>query len=286
MDIANAGRNRPALILGGTGKTGRRVAHRLQRLGHAVRVGSRAGSPPFDWQVPSTWTPALRGAGALYLSYFPDVAIPGAVNAIRALVDEAHQAGIERVVFLSGRGEEEAERAEDIVRSCGIPWTIVRAAWFCQNFNEGFLRDAVVAGEVVLPLTSVGEPFVDADDVADVAVAALTDDLHSGQLYEVTGPRLLTFEQAVDEIGIAAGREIRYVPVSAQRHHALMQQQGVPDDITWLIDYLFCTVLDGRNAHVADGVQRALGRPPRDFRQFAQRAAAAGAWTSGIAAQG
>src|SRR5262249_58936910 len=101
------------------------------------------------------------------------------------------------------------------------------------------------------------EPFVDVDDLADVAVAALTDDRHIGQLYELTGPRLLTFAEAVGEIAKATGREVRYVPVSVQEYAAAAAEQGVPSEGIDLLTYLFGEVLDGRNAHLADGVQRA-----------------------------
>jgi uncharacterized protein YbjT (DUF2867 family) len=124
----------------------------------------------------------------------------------------------------------------------------------------------------------VREPFVDADDIADVAVAALTEDRHVGQLYEVTGPRLLTFGEAVGEIAAAAGRELSYVPISPAEFAVGLQAEGVPPDQVELLTYLFTSVLDGRNASVADGVQRALGREPGDFSEFAQRAAVAGAW--------
>ena len=124
------------------------------------------------------------------------------------------------------------------------------------------------------------EPFVDADDIADVAVAALTEDGHIGRLYELTGPRLLTFAEAVDEVAKAAGREIRYVPISIEDYAAAAAEQGVPAEVIELLTYLFGEVLDGRNAHLTDGVQRALGRQPRDFAEYARDAAATGIWNA------
>jgi uncharacterized protein YbjT (DUF2867 family) len=186
-------------------------------------------------------------------------------------------------VLLSGRGEEEAQQAEQVLRDSGADWTIVRASWFSQNFSESYLLEPVLNGEVVLPAGNVGEPFVDADDIADVAVASLTDDRHVGQLYELTGPRLLTFADAVGEIAKAAGRQIRYVQIPTEEFVTAMAEQGVPKDIIWLLNYLFATVLDGRNAHLADGVQRALGRPPRDFSDYARDTAATGVWSDGRA---
>jgi uncharacterized protein YbjT (DUF2867 family) len=272
---------RPVLVLGATGKTGRRVAERLAARGAEVRRGSRAGEPPFDWEDRSTWDRALAGAGAVYLTYYPDLAVPGAVEAVRTFVATAVGRGARRLVLLSGRGEEEAERAEAVVQAAGVEWTVVRSSWFSQNFSENYLLEPVLAGEVVLPAGAVGEPFIDAGDIADVAVAALTEDGHAGQVYEVTGPRLLTFAEAVAEIAAATGREIRYVQTTAEQYASALTEQGVPPEFVWLLNYLFTTVLDGRNASVADGVQRALGREPRDFSEYARETAAAGAWGAG-----
>ncbi|MDQ3695438.1 MAG: NAD(P)H-binding protein [Chloroflexota bacterium] len=268
----------PTLVLGGTGKTGRRVAERLRARGLPVRVGSRSSQPPFDWEDQTTWAPALQDVEAVYLTYYPDLAVPGAVDAVRSFTALAVANGVRRLVLLSGRGEDEAERAEQVVQHAGLDWTIVRSSWFAQNFSENYLLDAVLGGEVALPAGDVGEPFVDADDIADVAVAALTEDGHTGQLYEVTGPRLLTMADAVAEIAAATGREIRFIPVSPEAYVAAMTEQGVPADFVWLVNYLFTTVLDGRNASLTDGVRRALGRAPRDFADYARDTAATGVW--------
>lgn len=268
----------PILVIGGTGKTGRRVAQKLAARGLPVRIGSRAAEPPFDWEDRSTWAPVLKDVAAVYLTYYPDVSVPGAVDAVRAFVALAEQSGARKLVFLSGRGEEESQQAERVVQASSLAWTIVRASWFAQNFSENYLLDAVLGGEVVLPAGEVGEPFIDADDIAEVAALALAEEGHAGELYEVTGPRLLTFAEAVAEIAAAAGRELRYVPVSPEAYVAALEEQGVPADYVWLLNYLFTTVLDGRNASLADGVQRALGRPPRDFADYARETAASGLW--------
>jgi uncharacterized protein YbjT (DUF2867 family) len=268
------------LVLGGTGKTGRRVAERLARRGVKTRIGSRSGEPPFDWEDRSTWAPALDGVTSAYVSYYPDLAIPGAVEKVGAFAELAVANGVPRLVLLAGRGEEEAEHAEDAVRASGAELTVLRSTWFAQNFSEDYMLDSVLAGEVALPAGDTPEPFVDADDIADVAVAALTEDEHVGELYELTGPRALTFAEAVAEIGRAAGREVRYVPVSLDDFAATAAEQGVPPEVVELLGYLFGEVLDGRNAHVADGVERALGRRPRDFSEYARDTAATGVWTA------
>jgi uncharacterized protein YbjT (DUF2867 family) len=267
-----------SLVLGGTGKTGRRIAERLASRDIPTRVGSRAADPSFDWGDQGTWDAVLEGVTAAYVSYAPDVAIPGATDAVRAFVEKAVGHGVQRLVLLSGRGEEEAQRCERIIQNAGVEWTVVRASWFNQNFSEGEFLDMVLAGAITLPTGDVPEPFVDADDIADVAVAALTEDGHAGQIYEVTGPRLLTFEEAAAEIARASGREIEYVRIPSEAFAAGIAESGAPDDIVWLLDYLFCTVLDGRNAHVCDGVRCALGRAPTDFAEYARRVADSGVW--------
>jgi uncharacterized protein YbjT (DUF2867 family) len=266
------------LVVGGTGKTGRRVVDRLRAQGRSVRVGSRSGAPPFDWEDRATWAPAVAGATGAYVSYFPDLAVPGAAEAVAEVARLAADAGVQRLVLLSGRGEEEAQRAERLVRDAFPAATVVRCSWFAQNFTESYLLEPVLAGEVALPAGDVPEPFVDVDDIADVATAALTQDGHAGEIYELTGPRSLTFAQALEEIAGTTGRAIAFVEVPMEAYAAAARAEAVPSDVVDLLVYLFGEVLDGRNVTVADGVQRALGRPPRDFADFAREAATTGVW--------
>jgi uncharacterized protein YbjT (DUF2867 family) len=277
-------RGSPTLVVGSTGKTGRRVAERLRARGLPVRSGSRSAEPPFDWDDQSTWAPALEGARAAYITYYPDLALPGAPEATGAFAELAVELGVRRLVLLSGRGEEEAQRSERALRATGADWTIVRCSWFSQNFSESFFAEPLAAREQAQPAGKVPEPFVDADDIADVAVAALTADGHAGELYELTGPRALTFTEAADEIGRAAGRPLRFTEVPMDGYVAAMTEAGVPDDVVSLTRYLFGEVLDGRNVATADGVRRALGREATDFGDFARRAAAAGAWAEPVTA--
>jgi len=273
--------NDSILVIGSTGKTGQRVVDQLEARGIAVRHGSRTADIPFDWDNPQTWAPALADVDKVYITYYPDLAVPGSVDAIHELSDLAKEAGVRRLVLLSGRNEVEAQRAEDVVRACGLDWTIVRCAFFSQNFNEGAWLEEVLAGSVSLPVRDVQEPFVDADDIADVVVAALTDDRHVGQLYELTGPRLLSFGDAVAEVAAAAGRDIDFVSVSIDDYVAMLKEYGLPDDFIWLLNHLFTEVL-GSKAQLGDGVQRALGRQPRDFTDYAREAAATGVWMPSV----
>jgi uncharacterized protein YbjT (DUF2867 family) len=268
----------PVLIIGANGKTGARVNHRLAARGIRTRAASRSSEIPFDWTRPETWAAALDGASKAYVTYQPGLAVAGAADAIAGLSRIAYDKGLEQIVLLSGRGETGAQQAEAELQASGVPWTIVRASWFAQNFSEGYLLDGVLAGEVALPAGAVREPFIDVDDIADVAVAALTDERHLGKVYEVTGPRSLTFAGAVVEIAAAAGRPIRYRKISRQDFAAGLRQAEVPDDIVALLGELFTVVLDGRNEQVAHGVEEALGRPARDFDDYARAAAATGVW--------
>ena len=268
----------PVLVLGGTGKTGRRIVSRLKRRGIETRIGSRSASPAFDWQDPDGWDATLKGAYSVYISYTPDLAVPAAKEAILELVHRAKAHGVKHLVLLSGRGEPDAQACERIVQESGIDWTIVRASWFNQNFSEGEFLQLVLSGNITLPVGHVREPFIDADDIADVAVAALTETGHAGEVYEVTGPRLMTFEDVARDIANASGRPVKFVRIPSEDFLQGLRQAGAPDDQIWLLDYLFTNVLDGRNAHLTDGVQRALGRPSKDFSEFAREMAATGLW--------
>lgn len=271
------------LILGGTGKTGRRLAARLTARGVPVRIGSRAGQPPFDWNDRGTWAQVLNDVESVYLAYAPDAGFPGAAETIQSFADLAVESGVHRLVLLSGRGEAGAARSEQAVRNSGAGWTIVRSSFFAQNFSEDFLADAVLGGVIAFPAGDVAEPFIDAEDIADVAAAALTQDGHTGQVYEVTGPRLLTFADAAAEIAAAVGRDVTYLPVTPHQFESGMTEDGVPAESAALLTSLFTEVLDGRGAYLSDGVERALGRPPGDFADYARDVAATGVWTGGNA---
>ncbi len=270
------------LVLGGTGKTGRRVAQRLTDKGYNVRIGSRSASPAFDWNNQKGWDACLKDVTAVYITYTPDLAMPGATDAIQAFVDLAKQRGVKKLVLLSGRGEEEAQACERIIANSGLEWTVVRASWFNQNFSEGAFIDMVLNGAITLPAGNQVEPFVDVDDIADVAVAALTEDHHNGEIYEVTGPRLMTIADVAADLSKATGREISYIDVPHDGFVKEVENSGAPKDVVWMLDYLFSTVLDGRNAHLTDGVQRALGRYPKDFADYARDVAASGVWKTAV----
>lgn len=275
----SSGGSAPVLVLGANGKTGRRVRQRLEAAGVPVRAGSRRGSPPFDWDDAATWGPVLAGARSAYVTFQPDVAIPGALDTVTAFFAAARDHGVKRLVLLSGRGEEEAVAAEEALKASGADWTVLSAAWFFQNFSEDFYLDPIRAGHVALPVAAAApEPFIDAEDIADVAFAALTETGHSGRKYELTGPRAMTFAEAFAEIAAATGRPLRLETVAPEDYAEGLRADGLPTPMVDLLVYLFTHLLDGRNSRPADGVRQALGRAPRDFTDYVARTAASGVW--------
>ncbi|MFF4032954.1 NmrA family NAD(P)-binding protein [Streptomyces sviceus] len=271
-------RNTTVVVTGASGRTGSRVARSAQAAGLTVRAASRAQG--FDWQDRSTWARVLRGADAAYLVYPSDIGAPGAAEAVGAVAREAVGAGVRRLVLLSSRGQDRARDAEEALRASGADWTVVRAAWFAQNFSEGPLVEELrLSGELVFPAGEVREPFVDVRDIGDVVVAALVSgDRYVGDTITVSGPRLLTFGEAVAEIAKATGRELTYRAVSAREYGERLAGFGVPEGEVSALVEAFEQLLDGRNAYLSDGVREVLGREPRDFTDFAREAAAAGTW--------
>ena len=271
--------NEPILVVGATGKTGSRVAARLTAKDVSVRRGARRSETPFDWEDQSTWAPILTGVSKAYVTYFPDLAFPGAIEKLEAFAKVALNTDLQHIVLLSGRGEHFASMGEEVIRNSGLGFTIVRPAWFAQNFSEGYLRDPILDGVLPMPGGNIAEPIIDIDDIADVVVAALTEDGHLGERDEVTGPRLMTFAEMAEVLTETLGRPIQHLPITFEDFHANVAASGdtfVADVFTAIAS----ETLDGRNAHTADGVERALGRKPRDFAEFAQTAMTAGAWPS------
>ncbi|MGK5532589.1 NAD(P)H-binding protein [Streptomyces sp. URMC 129] len=272
------------LVLGATGKTGRRVVRRLRGAGRRARAASRSGETRFDWGDRATWPAALAGARAVYL-VAPDDPAP-----VGDFVQEAVAAGVTRFVALSGRGLDRAVEefgfghgmaaAERAVRASGVEWTVIRPNNFDQNFDEDLWHAPLRAGRLALPIGDVPEPFVDVEDVAEVAAALLTEDgtRHAGQVYDLSGPRGLTFRAATETIARAAGRAIAYAELTPEEYRAELLAQGVPAEAADALNALFAAHRAGVTVGPADGVRRVLGREPAAFEAYAARAAAAGAW--------
>ena len=271
------------LVIGGTGKTGRKVVEGLKQQNQNVRIGSRNATPSFEWSDPASWPKALEGMDKVYIVYYPDLAVPGAYEAIKGLTEAARKAGVKKAVLLSGKGEKEAERCEQLVANSGLDYTLVRASWFNQNFSESFLLEPVLAGHVALPMPQAKIPFVDTGDIAEVVVKVLLDDAHNGKTYEITGPKALTFEEVVKEIATGTGKNIAYQAVSLEAYNSMMQAAGVPSDYIWLFDYLFREVLSKEeNQVVSTDVEKVLGRKATGFREYVQRTVRTGIWNQTI----
>lgn len=267
------------LVLGSNGKTGRRVAERLEQIDTIeVRLGSRNEKIPFDWEKPETWEAVLQDINTIYITFQPDLAIPSAADSIQNFTNLATKLGVQKMVLLSGRGEKEAQICEEIVKKNAKNWTIVRASWFNQNFSESIFLDPILAGIVALPRAEALEPFTDADDIADVVTAALLDEKHNHQTYELTGPELLTFEKVVSIIANATGRNITFQGLSLEQYIQMLREYQVPEDHIWLINYLFEQVLDGRNSSITSDIEKVLGRKAKNFATYAKETAKTGIW--------
>lgn len=265
-------------VVGSTGKTGRRVHQELVWKGHDVRGLARSTKVPFDWERPQGWEAALTDVNRAYVTFAPDLAVPEAVDAITQFARTAHACGVQRVVLLSGRGEPEAQRAEQALRSIIPDTTVISSSFLMQNFSEGAWLDDVRRGAVPLPATEVREPFVDAGDIAAVAVKALLDDDEDREVIEITGPQLMTFAEAVDVIAWHCSHEVQYIGLPLDDYLIEAKGVGVPEPIVDLLAYLFGEVMDGRNESVVDTVERELGRPATPFLTFAESTSRSGVW--------
>lgn len=268
------------LVIGGTGKTGRRVVEQLKNKGIEPRIGSRNSSPSFDWDNKDTWVDSLNGIEKMYVTYYPDLAVPGAKEAIESLTHLAIELGVKKIVLLSGKGETEAEACEKIVMDSGINYTIVRASWFNQNWSESFFLEPILSGEVALPMSDVLIPFVDANDIAEIAATVLLDDTYNGEIIEVTGPELITFKDIVNIISKTSNRKLNFYDITLEQYIEGMKQMQVPNDVVWLIEYLFSHVLTNPNNQlVVNDIVRVLGRKAKTFLEYAQETAETGIWS-------
>jgi uncharacterized protein YbjT (DUF2867 family) len=274
------------LVTGATGKVGRRLTAQLREAGHSVRAVSRSTEIRFDWHDESTWAAAFEGASAVYLIP-PDEPFPA-----EAIVAAAEKAGVRRLVAQSGRRIEVLAEAagvgpeavgmyavQEAVKASGVEWTVLQANNFNQNFSEGDMLEAILAGELYLPVEDTVEPFIDVQDIAAVAVVVLTEDGHHGRTYELSGPESLTFPAAVDAIAEASGRSIEFRDVSPEDYAAALRAEELPEDLVFFLDVMYRVMREGKIGDVADGVEQVLGRKPVAFVDWAKRTAAEGAWS-------
>ncbi|GAA1345086.1 NmrA family transcriptional regulator [Arthrobacter roseus] len=265
------------LIIGGAGRTGSRVLDRLTTATLPVRSASRRTG--FDWDDDETWGGTFRDVTAAYVCFTPDLAFPGVPEKLAALGRLAAASGVERLVLLSGRGEEGARASEAALREGGVPTNVLRCSWFQQNFSEHFLAGPVQRGCLRLPAPDVPEAFVDLDDVADAAFVALTRGGPGNATYELSGPELLSFADAAAILSEARGVPARFEAVDVSTFVEDLATDGIPAEEAEPLAHLFTDILDGRNAHLVHGVEQLLARPASSLSSYARRAAAAGAWS-------
>lgn len=262
------------LILGGTGKTGRRVARRIRETGQTARAAARRdGDVHFDLGEPVTWPAALEGVEAAYVVEPQPQSTEEGQRRVPRFVEAAESAGVQRLVLLTAPGVEGNQGhplwpAEQAVKQSCLEWTIVRPTWFAQNFSEGFWLPGILDGDLVLPTGNGATAFIDADDIADVVTAALTEDGHDGQTYELSGPRAITFGEAVGLISEVSGRTIRYSDVNPEVFVGYQVDNGIPREVATQLARLYTPIRDGQATTLMDGVQRALGRAPRAFEDY------------------
>lgn len=260
------------LVIGATGKTGSRVYQQLCKLltPAKVKAAGRQSEIYFDWEDRESWSQALEGISHVYLTYFPDLAVPNAATDIKAFCDLANQHRVKHITLLSGRGEPAAQACEDILINSGLSWTIVRASWFNQNFSDGFFKTFIDLGQINLPVDNVREPFIDVDDIAEVVTQSFIDVRHQNTLYEVTGPELLTFNDIAGQLTEVLGKPVTFSFITPAEFAASMSAINVPEDVISMLNFLFTEVLDGRNQYITNGIEQALGRKPKSFKAFVE----------------
>lgn len=277
----------PILILSGKGKTGRRVAAQLDARGIPYRLASRSSEQRFDWYDESTWSATIAGADTAYLA--PPVGPTGLAQA-GAFIKQAASEGLRRVVLLSGRGVGSPGRdfavydgqldLEHAVQASGADWTIVQPAWFAQGFSEDFLRYHVLAGEIRVSTGTGAEAWIDTNDVGDVMTEALLNEAHTGHILTLSGPAPLTMTEVAETLSTATGRPIAYVDLDPEDHVGELVEQGLTQEDAEAVRDLFAVIRNHRSEYVSDGVEKVLGRPPRDFATWARETAATGVWTA------
>ena len=266
------------LITGATGKTGSRISRLLEDAGLEVRRASRHSQTVFDWQDATTWPTALEGVQSVYICFYPDFAFPGALDTLTAFVIAAKSAGVDRLVMITGRGERHAQLGEEVVLNSGVPATILRSAWFAQNFSEGSLHQPVMENVIPMPGDGIGEPIVDLEDFAEVAAKVLTESGHESRIYEITGPRVITFAEVADILTETLNRHIQYIPITFEAFQEELQS-ATDAEYAEIVTSIAKETFDGRNENISGDVQLLLNRSSRDFSEFASRAAKTGCWS-------
>jgi uncharacterized protein YbjT (DUF2867 family) len=269
-----------ALILGGSGRTGSRVARNLAQRGIGTRTAARHGADiRFDWDDPAAHANALSGVDRVYL-VTPVLRVSYA-DQVAAFLDLAETAGVRHVTFLSTYNADRAPHGIDIAAveanlaaRQAITHSVLRPAWVMQNFTDDHLP--VVDGVITAPSGGGAEAFVDADDIAAVgAETLLHPGVHAGARYTLTGPQALTFDAVAAIIAAAAGRPVSYNDIDQEAWISGALTVGVPADYAVMLRWLTGAIIAGNGSVPADDIEKVTGRPPVTFRAFAERNARA-----------
>jgi uncharacterized protein YbjT (DUF2867 family) len=269
----------PVLVIGGTGTTGSRVAIALRARDFPARVASRRVAPGrvrFDWADPRTHSPALDGVRGVYLVAPVGVADPAPL--VAPFLDVAREHGVRRVVLLSSSAVPEGApglgELHRMVRE-GVPEpTVLRPSWFMQNLlgDHPHARSARTDGEIVTATGSGRVGFVDAGDIAAVAVHALVDGVPRTGEYLLTGPEALGYDDVAGVLSEITGRPVRHRSASVAELTARLVAAGYPPDFSAMLAALDADIARGTEDRITSAVQDVTGRPPRSFREVVAEA--------------
>jgi uncharacterized protein YbjT (DUF2867 family) len=279
--MSNAQEKETVFVVGAMGNVGSRVAAHLTDVGRAVRAATRwpeaydgpAEPVRFDFTDPGTHAPAVEGAGSAFVMTPADVeAYPQLIPFMQTAAD----AGVRRIVLMTAMGVDQAPddvplRAAELHLEQGDQeHTLLRPNWFMQNFLTYWRGMIEADGVMRLPAAEAETRFIDTDDIAAVAAAALTRDGHDGQGYTLTGPEAFTYHEAAEVLSDASGRDIRYEPVSDEEARNILTEAGLDAEYAGMLVGLFQNVKAGHAAPVTPAVEQVTGRPPRSLEAFAR----------------
>lgn len=265
------------LVTGATGKTGSRVVDLLRARGLTARAATRTPQIPgqirFDWTDPDSFAPALDGVRAVYMVAPTGVAEP--LAAMRPFIDRAITAGVDRLVLLSSSMIEEGGPVMGTVhgylRANAPGWSVLRPSWFMQNFSEAQHLDTIRREGRIYSATGDGRvPFIDAGDIAAVAVAALANPAFANGELILTGPATLDYDALARLISVAAGREVEHHRLSTTDLAARLGEIGIPDAFAHILAQMDAAIAGGAEDRVTGAVVDVTGRQPKTFAAFAE----------------
>lgn len=274
------------LVLGGTGKTGGPLVRRLTEEGHGVKCASRSGAAPggaegcrFDWYAAESHGAALDGVGSIYL--IAPLGAPDPLQVMQPFIETAIARGVGRFVLLSSSLLEEGGPAMGMVhaflRQCAPQWAVLRPSWFMQNFVIDPHLTSICSEGAIYSATDDGlVPFIDAEDIAEVALHALTDARPTANDLLITGPQAISYDQVAATIGGVVGRPVRHVRLTAEQLAKRFEDAGIPAEYATMLAGLDRAIAAGAEARTTDIVEKVTGHPPASFESFAQ--AHAGQW--------